>query len=230
MVFQIRGGRFSATNVTLRMLIRNAYQLQDSQISGGPDWTSADRFDIVAEGDAGLGRVPLMMRALIAEQFKLAVHQENKELPVYALVVARSDRRLGPALSRVDVDCAALAADRERAASRPGPPEPVWQARCGMAIESGSIVLSGGTLLQVANSLSNAVGRTVVDRTGLTGNFDVRLAWTPDEIDPSGPSIFTAVKEQLGLRLESQKDPVDVLVIDRAEHPVPHENRTERLQ
>jgi bla regulator protein blaR1 len=257
-------GRFTATNVTLRMLIRNAYQLQDFQISGGPGWLNSDHFDIVAKIDpavqesinaarGGIGPatapgqrpnpLQLMIRSLLAERFKLAVHTETKEQPIYALVLARSDGKLGSDLKKSEIDCAALMAARGRgaaAAPPPGPPLPGDRLPCAIRIGPGNLAASGGSLAQFAQSLGMFVGRVVVDKTGLTGGYDITLTWTPDqlpqrapgtpgdqpirvngiEIDPNGPSIFTAVQEQLGLKLDSQKGPVEMLVIDRAEKPV----------
>jgi uncharacterized protein (TIGR03435 family) len=251
-------GRFTATNVTLRMLIRNAYQLQDFQISGGPGWLASDHFDIVAKIESsdqdampagpplpgqGPTRLQLMLRSLLAERFKLAVHTETKEQPIYALVMARNDGRLGPDLKKSDTDCAAvMAAMRGRGPGRgmPPPGPPGERMQCGIRIGPGNMSVGGMTLAQFANSLGMFVGRVVLDRTGLPGNYDVNLTWTPDQmpqrapgtaadqpirvngvdIDPNGPSIFTAVQEQLGLKLDSQRGPVEVLVIDRAEHPV----------
>ena len=261
-------GRFTATNVTLRQLIRNAYQLQDFQITGGPGWLNADHYDIVAKIDAavqeqinaarggagavgpmampGQGPTPLqlMLRSLLAERFKLVTHMETKDSPIYALVVARTDGRLGPQLKKSDTDCAALmAAARGRgpgAMPPPGPPQPGERVPCGIRIGPGNMAIGGASLAQVANSLGMFVGRIVLDRTRLEGPYDADLTWTPDQmpqrapgtpgdqpirvngvdIDPNGPSIFTAVQEQLGLKLDSQRGPVDVLVIDRAEKPV----------
>jgi bla regulator protein blaR1 len=249
------GGRFTATNVALRMLIRNAYQLQDFQIVGGPDWLTSDRFDIVAKSEADdLGdpfraekqgepsRGQLMMRALLADRFKLQVHNETREMPIFALVLARSDGKLGPQLQKSSTDCEALrAAGRGRGQGGPpaalAPPQPGDRMQCGIRIGPGNMAAGGSTLAQFAMSIGMFVGRIVVDRTGLTGAYDFNLTWTPDQIanrppgapeplingvpiDPNGPSIFTAVQEQLGLKLESQKGPVNVLVIDRAEHPI----------
>jgi len=233
--------------VTLRMLIRNAYQLQDFQISGGPSWIGSDHFDVVAKMDNGDVRDPLsaerqdptrptrlqlMIRALLTERFQLAVHTETKELPVYALVLARNDGRLGPELRRSDTDCAALVGS---ARGREGVPPPSQASggnlQCGIRVGPGTLSVGGASLSQLANSLSMFTGRVVLDRTGLTGTFDANLTWTPDQmpqrppgapelpIDPNGPSLFTAVREQLGLKLDSQKGPVEILVIDRAEHP-----------
>src|SRR5262245_61193757 len=253
-------GRFTATNVTLRMLIRNAYQLQDFQITGGPSWLNSDHFDIVAKidpavqesinatrGGIGPAAVPgqgpnplqLMIRTLLADRFKLVVHNEMKEQTIFALVLARNDGKLGPDLKKSDVDCAALMANARRSAP-PAPPQPGERVPCGVRIGPGNLSASGGSLAQFAQSLGMFVGRVVVDRTGLTGVYDINLTWTPDQmprgepskpgdqpvrvngvdIDPNGPSIFTAVQEQLGLKLDSQKGPVEMLVIDRVEKPV----------
>src|SRR5262245_20660948 len=248
------GGRFTATNVTLRMLIRNAYQPQDFQITGGPSWLADDHFDIVAKAEAGDGmgdpfradpngqpsRGQLMIRALLADRFKLVVHNESKEMPIYALVVARSDGKLGPQLKTSTVDCAALRAAARGRGPLPPPPDPSGRGAapppCGIRIGPGNLAVGGSPMERVANSLSMFAGRIVFDKTGLTGNYDFTLTWTPDQvanrppgappgpdgappIDPNGPSLFTAVQEQLGLKLDSQRGPVTLLVIDRAEHP-----------
>jgi uncharacterized protein (TIGR03435 family) len=261
-MIQAPPGQFKATNVTLRMLLRLAYQLQDSQIVGGPSWLDSDHFDLVAktEGNVapgpgpgqGPGPIQLMMRALLAERFKLTVHNESRELPMYALVVARSDGRIGPQLRPAAVDCAALTAARGRGpgpggpggpggpagpgrGGPGGPPPPGERPACGMRIGPGNFAGGGIAMTQLASSLSSFVNRVVQDRTGLAGTFDLDLQWTPEQlpqlppgverpaflppIDPNGPSIFTALQEQLGLKLDSQKGPVDVLVIDRAEQP-----------
>jgi uncharacterized protein (TIGR03435 family) len=241
------GGRFTATNVTLKLLIRNAYQLQDFQIVGGPNWINSDHFDIVAKAEEGTPpetpsldrtgptRIQLMIRALLADRFQLVAHNENRELPIYALVLARSDGKLGPELRKSEVDCAAMSAARGRAGTPPpppGPPQPGERLPCGIRIGMGNLSVGGAPLSQIANALANFLGRTVLDKTGLAGNYDANLSWTPDQmpqrppgapepppIDPNGPSVFTAVQEQLGLKLDSQKGPVAVLVIDRAERP-----------
>ena len=254
-------GRFTATNVTLRMLVRQAYQLQDFQITGGPSWLGSDHFDIVAKidpavqesinaarGGIGPAAVPgqgpnplqLMIRSLLADRFKLVVHNETKEQTIFALVVARSDGKLGPELKKSDVDCVALMASARARGSAPPAPQPGERPPCSVRIGPGNLSASGGSLAQFSQSLGMFVGRVVVDKTGLTGLYDINLTWTPDQmpkgapgspgdqpirvngvdIDPNGPSIFTAVQEQLGLKLDWQKGPVDMLVIDRAEKPV----------
>jgi uncharacterized protein (TIGR03435 family) len=249
------GGRFTATNVPLRLLIRNAYQLQDFQITGGPSWIAEERFDIVAKAESGdqMGdpfraeqsgqpsRGQLMIRALLADRFKLVVHDEEREMPIYGLVLARSDGKLGPQLKPSEVDCAAImAAGRGRGRGQmppPGPPQAGGPPpQCGIRIGPGNMAVGGSPLAQVANSLSMFAGRIVIDKTGLTGNYDFTLTWTPDQmanrppgappgpdgvapVDPNGPSLFTAVQEQLGLKLDSQRGPVKMLVIDRVERP-----------
>jgi uncharacterized protein (TIGR03435 family) len=181
---------------------------------------------------------------VLVDRFKLAVHNESRELPIYELVKARSDGKLGPQLHPATVDCAALAAARGRGAPPPGGPGPGGpgfgpggRPVCGMMVGPANLAAGGQSMAQFAALLSGRVQRVVIDRTGLTGNFDFDLTWTPDQmpqgqpgppppgapplppIDPNGPSIFTAVQEQLGLKLESTKGPVDVVVIDRAEQP-----------
>ena len=221
------GGLYTATNVTLRLLIQNAYRVQSFQVSGGPDWVGSDPYDIVAKAGANPmpGQIPLMMQALLADRFKLTVHRETKEVPVYALVMAKTGGKAGPQLRQADCT--------------PAPPP----STCG-SIRVGPGVLSaqGITMAQLVTFLSGQASRVVIDRTGLTGNVDVDLTWAPDPSLGGGlpglgplppgpaaaeaprppsdaPSLFTAIQEQLGLRMDSTRGPVDVLVIDRVEHP-----------
>jgi len=245
------GGRFMATGVTLKMLIGAAYgtaaPLPDYQLIGGPDWIGSDRFDIIAkaEGDPQPGPqgpppiMFLMLRTLLADRFKLAVHTESRELPIYALVMAKADGKRGPQLNPAAVDCAALRGARGNAPPPGPPPVPGNFERppCGIRIAPGTMLGGGMTMAQLSNALARlpVVNRTVDNRTALAGAFDFDLKWTPPQvqsaaspppgapplppIDPDGPSLFTAVQEQLGLKLESTKGPVDVVMIDRAERP-----------
>lgn len=243
------GGRYEAINIPPRLMIMNSYGLQPQQLVGAPAWISSERFDIVAKADGELGppvsrdgpsRLQLMIRSLLEERFKLKVHREPKEVPIYTLVLARSDGKLGPELKPSTTDCEALAAARRKGSPPPEPPKPGERPQCGARVGFGELLAGGQPLLELVSLLSGTVGRSVVDRTGLTGRFDIDLRWTPDrvlqragaaanepirvngvEIDPNGPSIFTALQEQLGLKLESERGTIDALVIDHIERPAP---------
>lgn len=238
------GGRYIATNMPIRLLIGQTYQVQSYRLIGGPAWIETDAFDIVATADRDLspanGQRPLndALKALLAERFKLKIHTETRQLPAYNLVVARGDKKFGPNLIRSErTDCAAILAEvAARAAGGPPPPPlPGGQAPpCGGFNGIGVLSLDSATLLRFSDVLSAELNRKVFDRTGLNGLFNVRLTWTPDPlppgplppdappIDPNGPSLFTAVQEQLGLTLESTTGPVDVVVIDSVERPEPN--------
>jgi uncharacterized protein (TIGR03435 family) len=230
------GGGLRTTGSTLKMLLTLAYDVREFQISGGPGWINTERYDIVAKAErsAAAENVPddprkmtdeqrktvadqmrERLRALLAERFQLTLHRETKEQSVYALVVAKSGSKL------------------QESQMKEGD-----AGRGRMMMGRGQFSGQGVALQMLTQSLSNQLGRPVIDRTGLKGNFDFKLEWTPDPgqsggpfgggppgadapppPDPNGPSIFTAVQEQLGLRLESQKGPVEMLVIDKVEKP-----------
>jgi uncharacterized protein (TIGR03435 family) len=226
------GDRFVATNVPLRDLIVVAYgeagqSLPDAQLSGGPSWIDSDRFDVSAkaagDGTNSVAQKQLMLRALLAERFRLIVHVESRTLPIYALILARKSGALGPRLRHSDVDCEALRA------SQPGQRE-----RCILyALPSGKLMLRGQTMMALANAFTSLLDRMVIDRTRLPGGFDADADFNPEGLpgmtqlsrdDPNRPgndvpSLFTAIQEQLGLTLESTRGPVKVLVIDRVERP-----------
>lgn len=232
------GGRFRATNASLRELVSLAFApdqpLPNFQIVGASGWTTSDRFDIDAKADENPTRETgrEMLRALLADRFKVVAHTETRPLLIFTLVVNRPDGKLGPQLTKTTVDCAALRAARGNSPSLPPPPPgPGARLPCGFA--GGFNRIAGGdiTMAQLVTLLSRPLNEVVVDQTGLVGTFDVDLTWTPDQspnitlpgapplppIDPNGPSIFTAVQEQLGLKLIPTKGPVNVLVIDRRE-------------
>jgi uncharacterized protein (TIGR03435 family) len=238
------GGRFRALN-TLEGLIACAYGIRQArshlEILGGPKWLDLDPFEIIA--NSPLDNVPrsfeglVMLRTLLAERFRLAVHHETREVPMYALVIARRGLRLGPKLRPTAQDCAAWIAGGRRGAP-PGlrsgsPPAAAGDLPCGAQMVNGTAIrFSAMTLSRLADLLSPRVGRPVQDQTGLAGNFDFDLQWSP-EPGKEGPlnaglpeslptSIFTALHEQLGLKLESTKGPADVLVIDHVEQPTPN--------
>jgi uncharacterized protein (TIGR03435 family) len=217
-------GVFTARNVPLRQLILLAYGIRGTQLSGGPSWIGSDRFDIDAKADSGLklGAAPPQLRQLLLERFNLKVHKETREVPIYALVLARSDAKLGPALHPLTSDYCAEMATRERSGQPPPPPQPAQRRGCVMRGGTGTLTAGSMPISTLAGRLAPLVNRFVEDRTGLLGVFDFDLVWTPDETvatDLSGPSIFTALQEQLALKLESTKGPVEVLVIDSVERP-----------
>jgi uncharacterized protein (TIGR03435 family) len=219
-------GTFTARNVPLNQLILLAYDVREIQLSGGPSWINSDRFDIVAKADGGLkpGAVPPQLRQLVMERFNLKVHKETREVPIYALVQARSDGKLGPSLRRSVTDYCAEAIARARTGQPAPPPQPGQRILCGMRGGQGSLTAGSIPIALLAGRLVSLVNRFVVDRTGLEGVFDFDFSWTPDQaapIDSSGPSIFTALQEQLGLKLESTRGPVEFLVIDSVEQPTP---------
>jgi len=237
------GGRFNAINAPLRQLIQLAYQLQGFQLVGAPEWVGQERFDIVAkiEGDPppmppGSPDDPMVLavRALLADRFKLVVHRETRQLDIYALVMARPDGKPGRALRQTTQDCPALMAAAARGGAPPAPPAGGPAVVCGIRATASGQVIGGGTPLSLlANGLAGQVGRIVVDRTGLTGGWDFEFQFAPEQrgplpaggdpqpANPDAPSLFTALQEQLGLKLESTKGPVEVLVIDSADRPTP---------
>jgi uncharacterized protein (TIGR03435 family) len=238
------GGRFEVTNMPLAFLIEFAYQLQNYELQGGPSWLTSDRWDIIAKiaGDPppttpGTGTpdaIMLATRALMAERFKLAVHRETREDDVYQLVRANADGRIGPGLRRSTVDCLAIqkAAD---AAAKGGPPAPnpntPDRLACGLRISIGRIQMGGRSMPLLLNALTAITQRRVVDRTGLTGDWELDITFNPPTLppglvgqppppNPDVASLFTVLQEQLGLKLEAARKPISVLVVDSVELPV----------
>ena len=204
-------GSYNASNVALKSVIANAYEVQIFQVEGGPDWLISERFDIIARGREGTpDRLrPAMLRTLLADRFKLAAHFDTREQQVYALVLARSDGRLGPQLK---------------------PAAPVTGQTSGfpgVSAGNGSVRINGRrvSIDTLAIMLTSSVfSQRVINRTGLSGEFELDLRFTPDSSTaavPEFPSIFTAVQEQLGLKLQSERGPVPVLVIDSVQRPTP---------
>ena len=222
-------GRLNVTNMSLLKLIRFAYSEglgTDLEITGGPNWLDRDRFDVEAkaEGPATPNDLRQMMRTLLAERFALKSHSETKEVNVYALVLARADGKLGPKVQPWDGKCNG----RE---PPPAQPNSTRVLRCAALFRPPGMVLEGASMAVLAEMLSTPppnLGRLVVDRTGLTGEFNLQLEFQflppnlngqvlPD--DPLAPSLFTALQEQLGLKLQSARGNTDVLVVDQAEKP-----------
>ncbi len=228
------GGGFRGENVRLRQLIEFAYEVQPYQVSGGPNWIGSEGFDINAKAPASdlteadirkmtdaqrkemQDQARQRMRALLAERFQLVIKRDQKELPIYALVIGKNGHKLKEAEG-------GGGEVRQMLSGRPG-----------------DLTAENVPLALLATNIGRALGRPVVDKTGLTGRYSFKLEWTPDQpaggpgglaaqkaegaagpasVDPSGPSLTTALQEQLGLRLESQKAPVETIIIERAEKP-----------
>jgi uncharacterized protein (TIGR03435 family) len=245
-------GQVNLMNVPLRQLLVLAFGVQPYQIIGGPEWQTTERYDIVAKAESGNnapGQLNLMLQSLLADRFKLISHRETRELPVYYLTKARQDGKLGEGLKPASTDCGALGrgrpggpppppTDGPRAGGPPaGAPPAGLGAGCRMMTTPGRLIAAGQPLSLLTQSLANQVGRPVIDKTGITGNFDFELSFMPEgrgapvgplppgvpdlpPIDPNAPSLFTALQEQLGLKLESGRGPVEVVVIDSAQRPV----------
>ena len=224
------GGRVTLTNRTLRYLVLFAYsrfdaQLHDHQVVGGPNWIDGDGFDIAAKMDGNLPPGPdtanlarVMLRALLAERFRLEVQPESRELPVYALVTARADRRLGPGLRPRQDTC-------EGFVRSPGEPDLKGDTPlCGyLRGGRGTLNFRGVPISSLFRPAAlGGLDRIVIDQTRLPGLYDIDLVWALDAgASADAPSIFTAVQEQLGLKLEPTRAPVEVLVIAHAEKPTP---------
>ena len=245
------GGRLLAEGFSLKMLVARAYNVPDSRISGGPNWVDSDRFNIEAKAEGeniAPGQMAPMIQALLEDRFQLKAHRENREMPIYELVVAKG----GPKIK--------LSEDQTAAAPTPRPVEPGPRGEPVAGVRGGAGAGARGAppdlfngpqprgnfgrgngqmrgtavgLAPLVQALTQQLGRAIYDKTGLTGLYDFSLKWTPGteqvpgpfpEAPPpppadSGPSIFTALQEQLGLRLESTKGPVEVIVIDSAVKP-----------
>jgi uncharacterized protein (TIGR03435 family) len=228
------GGRFTATNNTLRALILNAYGIfmSPSLLSGGPAWIDSERYDVDAKAMASTipanassrvlwEKTRLMLQTLLAERFKLVVRREIREMPVYELVAAKN----GPKMKKVDQDCAASATACHGFSGSP-------RQLTGAAVD----------MYDLALILTTYSDRPVLDQTGIEGIFDIKMQWNPfaagtqpgDDAprNPAAeakegprpdlsslPTLFTALEEQLGLKLESRKGPVEIYVIDHVERP-----------
>jgi uncharacterized protein (TIGR03435 family) len=231
------GGQFTAENVTLLDLIRTAYNVEPYRLAGGPEWMRRDRFDVQARAgvDVSIERARLMLRTMLVERFMLRARIETRDVPTYNLVMSRQDGRLGPGLRPASptacVDRGPMPA-RAPAGELPS---------CGL-LPAGPERMSGRrvSLERLTAQLSSMTGRLVADRTGLAGMFDIDLEWamtdaqaaalaaltppggTPPAPNPNRPGLFTAVEEQLGVKLQSSAGPVEVVVIESVDRPTPN--------
>jgi uncharacterized protein (TIGR03435 family) len=232
--FDVDHGSLTVRDASLKMLIEAAYGMQAERIFGGPAWLASDRFDVIAKGrsDTTKAEVWLMLRALLADRFKLTARTEQRDLPFYALEIAKDVSKLP--ISKLpngsDATCD----------PQPAPLGAKFTSPCGSLVKAWGP--QGGVLVgnriatpDLADALSGFAGRPVIDRTGFKGTLDIDLRWTPEgyAVKPTGdneaqrsavppeagPSLFSAIQEQLGLKLVSTKGPIDALVIERAEKP-----------
>jgi len=222
-------GRFTYLNTTLESFVYNAYPFPPDRVVGMPDWARREKFDITATHSPEYAEFSQQQRAmlqrLLEERFSLRVHRETRELPVYELVLVRSDSQLGPRLRVETPECA--------------PGGTADRAQCGTRMNAG--LLEGKSVdwrVLAGVVLPGAVGRAVIDKTGLKGRYDIKLEWSPDPSASRSPeavaqasaaaatpgervSIFTALPEQLGVKLQDARAPLEVLVIDKLERPTP---------
>jgi uncharacterized protein (TIGR03435 family) len=233
------GGRLTLTNIPLQFAIAMAYRIKDFQLSGAPAWLISERYDIEAkaEGNPSPDAMLPMLQALLEDRLQFKFHRESKEMQVYALVVAKAGK-----LHQADGDCGPMPTGPPRAPEPGKPPTPPCG---GFFMFPGRLSGQKVTIKEFLDPLSRFTGRTVLDKTNLTGKYDIDLQYTPEQgqfqappggagggppggapgmpslppIDPNGPSLFTALQEQLGLKLESQKGPVEMIIIDHIERP-----------
>jgi len=249
-------GRLTAMNATLRMLVMTAYQKQPFQIVGGTPWWNSDKFDINAKADNSTpttDQMLEMLQTLLADRFKLKVHTETREVPIYALVMSRSDGKTGAKLKASSDNCPDFKAQQQKqleaiakggiaglvaSAPKPGETQPCTITSAPDPGRSGAIGMkaTGQAISTLALLLTQLTGRPVVDKTGLNGLYDfeisidiqtllrlyadlgINVGPLPQNL-PEGPSLMTQLQEDLGLKLDSQRGPGEVLVVDSAEHP-----------
>jgi uncharacterized protein (TIGR03435 family) len=241
------GGRMFAGNIPVREVILVAYGLEDVQLVNAPDWTAAERFAIEGRtaADTPSDRIRLMLRSMLADRFGFVAHSERRELPMFALTMARPDKRLGPRLRASGPECTPLQPPPGRPLPPPPPPPPAGgpaptriilatdeppRRRCGAALAPGWLSARSMTMKELTRTLSLLMGRPVVDETGLGGEFDVDMTFQPEGLRGAligppqsfladAPALGTALQDDLGLRLDARRGPVDVLVVDRIERP-----------
>ena len=260
------GGRYFASNVTLRDLVLMAYDLSDALLDGGPDWQRSHRFDIQAQAAdpvTGMTAMRPMVKTLLADRFKLNVHTETREMPIYALVLARDDGQLSPNITRSTADCSKAEQDLAKAGSAglgqllragQGVPCAIMPVSPARVAGAATMLARNVSMARLAEFLTVPAGRIVQDRTGLSGLYDWEITYNPrlgaalrsSTITPppppppsarplppppgdtrlsaplsDSPSLMIALQEQLGLKLESTRGPVEILVIDSAALPEP---------
>jgi uncharacterized protein (TIGR03435 family) len=231
-----RAGSFTSTNVPLDRLVAWAFGVRDDQLIGLPTWTHGERYNVVAKypnnETPSPDRLQLMVQTLLADRFGVKTHKESREGPTYSLVVARGDGRLGPKLKPITIDCQEYIRSRIAAGQMVMATGRGDAPTCTGVTSNRFIKMSGRPIAILATALAAQVARPVIDKTGLTGNFEINVEWSPNLAAPTpsdsalqtaavddGVSLFTALEEQLGLKLEPSRGAVDVLVIDHVERP-----------
>jgi uncharacterized protein (TIGR03435 family) len=237
-----RGGRFSATGFSLKMLMGRGYAIPELRITGGPSWAESERYDIEAKAPEGAtpNQLQAMIQRLLEDRFQLKVHKETREFPVYELSVVKSGLKMKMSADQtppIPVPPAPLP-ERGRGGLQGPSPGPRPRGTQGFTITNGRYSFEGSaiTVPAIINAIQQRVDRPIVDKTGLTGLFDVKLEWSPGAEAPplpfgpapadapplppgEGPTIFSAIQDQLGLRLEGARGPLEVLVIDSVQKP-----------
>jgi uncharacterized protein (TIGR03435 family) len=226
--------RFIRQSITLSQLVAYAYDVTAFHVEGGDEWTRTSRFDVEAKAAErpNADQMRTMVKGLLAERFRLRLHTETKELPRYGLLKARADGRLGDRLRPSNFDCAAIASAPDYLqpsgllAGGEVPPCIVMLRVNGSG--TPTITMRGTSISRLARVLEDRAGRVIIDKTELGGAYDVDFEWelpsrsgAPTTLPREGLSLFTVLEEQLGLKLESERGPVDVLVIDHVERPTP---------
>jgi uncharacterized protein (TIGR03435 family) len=222
------GGRVDVGNMTLKEMIVSAYGVQPFQVTGGPDWLDAVHYDVSAKasGDTRRADVLRMLQALLDDRFHMTIRRDTRQLPVYAMTMARKDRKPGPGLVEA----------KAGGCLPPDPADPFAvdpERLCGnFELGPDGLTLVSAQIGSLAGPLSRLLGRKVIDRTGLAKNFDIHLEWSPDEFlamrapngpppagDTNGPSVFAAFRDRLGIAFRAEKGPVEILVIQGAARP-----------
>jgi uncharacterized protein (TIGR03435 family) len=250
-------GRLTAQNVTLRMLVMTAYNRQPFEIVGGPAWWNQNKYDITAKAEDGAAKLDdmrLMLRGLLADRFKLKAHAETREVPIYSLVLARGDGKLGPKMKASTDTCPDFKEQQQKMLEaiakggvgalqsmlgKPGENKPCTMTQIPPTPDNPALGFkaTGQSLELLVMLLTQLSGRPVVNKTGLTGPYDFELSISLQTLAaiyqelgvtlplppnmPEGPALMTTVQEDLGLKLDSQRGPSEVLVVDGAEMPTP---------
>jgi uncharacterized protein (TIGR03435 family) len=228
------GGTVNITNMPLKEIVALAYRVQSYEITGATGWMESQRYDVIAKPEHPLkdGEYPIMFRTLLADRFGVVLHRELGDMPMYALIVMKPGK-LGPGLAE-SKEGGCTVPDRTKPAPRPEPGK-APERYCGnFMMQRTGMTGVGISLENFVNGLSWNLGRRVVDKTGLTGKFDLDLKYSPEDpptvpassdaprpvaVDSSDPPLLTAIQEQLGLKLQAQKSPVEIVVIDKATQP-----------